>query len=377
MKLKKLPLHHAADPEICAEVDTYLTSWASRSEEADIRRRIHNGTLSDIFQSGLFDKLALEYSASNYNIWPSMVEASRITANACASTAWIMGVVGGHHAIITRLPEAKHTQIYGGNPQQLFASASPTLDCSMTWASDGVWIKGRWSFSSGIEDATWLLVNADCQGHPQGDANQKFLIALQTSKLKILSVWDSLGMRGTGSHDVLVENVLIPHDEVYSVDKLFSARTGTPMNDYISVVNLYPYLTSSIIGPIFGCAEGAFEYYLSLLNQQGACFNSEFIVTLIAEFNSLGLLYGSLLAHLDNAGVQGMPWSSSELSKLRRDRSFLAQSCSRFVYKIIASLNASSFSMQHPLQRAWRDLQTMVSHRDVSWVAAVKSQSLA
>nr|WP_191623929.1 hypothetical protein [Pseudomonas fluorescens] len=331
----------------------------------------------DIQQSGL-SFLGTPVSADvSYNLWPTMVEAARIAAHACASTAWIMGVVGCHRTIINRLPEPRQCQIYGTNASQIFASASPTQDCSMTWTSEGVWVEGRWSFSSGVEDSSWLLINAECQYHPRTIAGQKFMAVVPTAEVNILPVWDSLGMRGTGSHDVIVQKRLVPHEQLYSIENLFSSRASKKINDYLEHMELYPYVTSAIIGPIFGCTEASFSHYLESLSTQTKLTQSDSIKSMAAKLNSLGLLYQSLLTRLDAAGTQGMSWSPIELSRLRRDRSFLARSCSEFVYQIITSLTSSYFSMQHPLQRTWRDLQTMVSHRDVSWAEAVKRQHSA
>lgn len=374
MELRKLIPHHAADPNVCAKVEKHLTQWASRSEDTDHRRRIFESTFMEIHQSGLSFLSTSVSTAVNYKLWPTMVEAARIAANACASTAWIMGVVGCHRAIIKRLPEPRQCQVYGTNASQFFASASPTQDCSMTWTSEGVWVEGRWGYSSGIEDSSWLLINAECRYHPRSIAGQKFMVVVPTDEVKILPVWDSLGMRGTGSHDVIIQKGLVPHEQLYSIENLFSSRISKNSNDYLEQAELYPYLTSVIIGPIFGCTEAAFAHYIDSLSPQAKALHSDSIKLLAAKLNSLGQLYHSLLTRLDAAGTQGMSWSPNELSKLRRDRSFLARSCSEFVYQIIINLTSSYFSMQHPLQRAWRDLQTMVSHRDVSWAEAVKRQ---
>jgi alkylation response protein AidB-like acyl-CoA dehydrogenase len=64
-------------------------------------------------------------------------------------------------------------------------------------------LTGRWSFASGCRSATWFIGGMVAGGAP--------LVAFfPAEQARIVRNWDALGLRATGSHDVVVENLDIP-----------------------------------------------------------------------------------------------------------------------------------------------------------------------
>jgi indole-3-acetate monooxygenase len=78
----------------------------------------------------------------------------------------------------------------------------------------GYRVSGRWKFGSGCQHASVILVGAFlCEnGKPilgRSGAPQMLQIALRPSEVKILDTWHVTGMRGTGSHDFTVDNLMV------------------------------------------------------------------------------------------------------------------------------------------------------------------------
>ncbi|QJP96137.1 MULTISPECIES: acyl-CoA dehydrogenase family protein [Pseudomonas] len=362
--------HHAASPALCQRALEHLPVWRERAAAAEKNRRLSSSTFSELFAGDWLDLLSPRAQTTSSGHWPTLVESARIAARACASTGWMLALVGGHGCIARRLPPACQDLLYAEGSRQLFASASGSTNSQLSRESDGIRVNGRWRFSSGIEDATWLMLNAPCPNHPDAEKTPRFLLLVAANDVQRLDSWDSCGMSATGSHDVLTHQLLIPHERVFALHEVFARHSPMPGTDYIDHAPLVPYLTTSIIGPLLGCAEGAHAAFVTALTGSSLASDpriAEQAAHSAAQLYSAGLLYDSLVSRLHEAGVQNCPLDSGQVLQLKRDRAYLAQQCVQVVRRLVERLGASSLVAGNPLQRHWRDIQAIAAHRDLVW----------
>ena len=78
--------------------------------------------------------------------------------------------------------------------------------------SDGWLINGRKSWASLAPALKYCVVMATVEDPGQPPRRASFLVPMNAPGVRIEQTWDTIGMRGTGSHDVVLENVLVPHD---------------------------------------------------------------------------------------------------------------------------------------------------------------------
>lgn len=77
---------------------------------------------------------------------------------------------------------------------------------------DGWLINGRKSWASLAPALTYAVVMATVEDDGQPPRRANFLVAMSTPGVRIEPTWDTIGMRGTGSHDVILEDALVPLD---------------------------------------------------------------------------------------------------------------------------------------------------------------------
>ena len=147
------------------------------------------------------------------------------------------------------------------------SSYAPTGKAKLT--DNGYTLDGRWSFSSGCDHASWVLLGGivtDDEGKPVDFCT--FL--LPASDYTIDDVWDTVGLRGTGSNDIVVDNAFVPEHRALSftgVTKI--ACPGHQVNTgalyRIPFGSIFSY---AITTPIIGMATGAYAAHVDYQRQR-------------------------------------------------------------------------------------------------------------
>jgi alkylation response protein AidB-like acyl-CoA dehydrogenase len=125
------------------------------------------------------------------------------------SVGWVASF-GMSPAYLAALPESTLIEIYKNGPDVVFAGGIFPAQAAEVCA-EGLLVNGRWKFSSGCLGADIIGVgiapskNHAIQGLPR-------MAVLPASQVQIEMTWDTIGLKGTGSHDLLVNNVLVAED---------------------------------------------------------------------------------------------------------------------------------------------------------------------
>ena len=143
------------------------------------------------------------------------------------STAWIYGVSGVHPWFMALLDDRAAQDVWGGDTARLICSS--LMPAGKATATDGGFrLSGRWRYASCCCHCDWALlggmVAADGGGPPHG---RIFLVPRQD--YEAVDTWQVAGLQGTGSWDVILDDVLVPglsdpeHDGQFPVE---GARSG-------------------------------------------------------------------------------------------------------------------------------------------------------
>lgn len=110
-------------------------------------------------------------------------------------------------ALVSRhLGNAARQEIFA-NPLGLYANSSrPSGRATPT--DGGHTITGRWSLVTGCDLAEWFFLMCFDEGKNHGGA--MIMAAVPAAAVEIIDTWHAVGVRGSGSHDVVVTGVEIP-----------------------------------------------------------------------------------------------------------------------------------------------------------------------
>ncbi|MGR8950620.1 MAG: acyl-CoA dehydrogenase family protein, partial [Gammaproteobacteria bacterium] len=89
----------------------------------------------------------------------------------------------------------------------------------------GYQLSGTWSFASGVHHAQWISAHVMVTKKP-GTEPSLHMFSFPAAEVKIHDNWHVLGLRGTGSCDISVENLFVPADCVWEVGVQAPQRGG-------------------------------------------------------------------------------------------------------------------------------------------------------
>src|SRR5215813_10549078 len=129
-----------------------------------------------------------------------------------ASVAWCVWN-GNVHWTTARLPKEVGLEIFSDPTMILANSTRPTGRATV--AEGGYRVSGRWSLVSGCQLSAWFILmcavyeDGQARATPAGTPEYRFMLC-PASECDIVDTWNVSGLRGTGSHDVAVQDRFVP-----------------------------------------------------------------------------------------------------------------------------------------------------------------------
>ncbi|MEU9018461.1 acyl-CoA dehydrogenase family protein [Actinomadura sp. NPDC048394] len=155
---------------------------------------------------------------------------------ASASAGWVASVVGVHPWQIALFPEETQKEVWGDDPARRIAS-SYTPTGKIEKVAGGYRVSGRWSFSSGSGICSGVILGGiagrrEVNGTEYPDFTS---VILDEADYRIEETWNVAGLRGTGSNDIVVDEVFVPEhrgqSHVYYTHGLGTPLPGQELND--------------------------------------------------------------------------------------------------------------------------------------------------
>jgi alkylation response protein AidB-like acyl-CoA dehydrogenase len=212
----------AADPgTLLAAVERIRSAVETGVDEGEASMTLPAATVGALAETGLLRmKLPRVLGGLEADLL-TQYEVIEAMAYVDASAAWCLMIGASSIAIPGAfLPDAAVSEVFRDHRVPLAASSFVPTG-SATQADGGYILSGRWPFASGVRHSDWLNVGALVPDQ-QSEAPRHLLFVLPTSQARIHDNWDTIGLRGTGSCDLSLEDVFVP--VTYAVDLL----TGEP-----------------------------------------------------------------------------------------------------------------------------------------------------
>jgi len=309
------------------------------------------------------------------------VEAMMLTAQFDGAAGWVLGVVGVHNWHIGLYADEVQQEVWGDDPDT-WVSSSYNYVGRASRVDGGFRLSGRWSFSSGCEQARWVFVGGfalDDDGRPL--EMRHFL--LPRSDYEIVDVWHVAGLSGSGSNDIVVEDAFVPDARSMSWADLKAHRCPGVEVKTSSLFRV-PWgsmFLNAVTAPLVGMARGMLEESVSLVKQRvtgyiqpgpsSGPFDAKRIwpaVTMARLAEASCAIDAARVQMLDNLGEvfayaeEGAQAPLDVRARARRDQVMAARRAIEAANEIFSLSGGRGLSLKSPIQRLWRDAQAGGHH---------------
>lgn len=358
---------------------------AERAEAAEQLRNVPDDSMQELVEAGLFRMLQPERVGGYEMPFDILVDVLPIIGAACASTAWILGNFSSRNWNIGMWPRAAQDEIWGAGPihtpDVLACSAYvfPALRAIRT--RDGYLLNSKFPtpFSSGVDLAEWNTIACMLHDEAGGGEPQHMQVLLHRSEYQVLDTWYASGLVGSGSKDVLVDNVEIPEHRGMLITNTHGGPTpGSEVNPgplyRLPVFAAFGYVAGA---PGLGCAMGALASARDSLSTRIGTYSGQQIGALspvqikfaeaAAAIDTAEMLYRRRCEEMMAIARAGEVPTAETRAILRRDSAYGANLFTHAVDLLVEITGAAGLYTRNPMQRYFRDAHAIIQHAAMVW----------
>lgn len=303
----------------------------------------------------------------------------------CPSSAWGCSLGAVHQWLLATFPIQAQEDVWGENPNAILCgSYAPAAMCEKV--DGGYLVSGKWHWSSNIDNSDWALMGVFFPPDDENpDKHAGFVLAPRKDWV-VYDDWFTAGQAGTGSKTVWIENpTFIPqHRKLTFAQASSNNPPGCQAHD--NPLYRLPFLAAvpvCLVAPILGAAQGALDEFsemVGLRTTRGAVAGggsrlADFfpVQSRLAEATAL-LDAARLLIYRDTADIERMAYCGKKINvdtriRNRRDHAFAARLARDSIEAVFANVGGNGMALDQPIQRFWRDGNTIAKHISLNWDA--------
>jgi 3-hydroxy-9,10-secoandrosta-1,3,5(10)-triene-9,17-dione monooxygenase len=356
--------------ELLESVRDLTAPIASRAAEGERCRRLPDATLEELRATGVFRSLVpSRYGGFGFD-FSIVPEIGRILGAADVSTGWVTTFLVMHNWLLAQFPDAVCREVFGDASYAL-APAALSPSGRAVPEGDGYVVSGRWSWGSGVMHADCVLVTAVVAG----DVPDLRMVLADLEEVVVDDVWHTDGLRGTGSNDVVIDELFVPAERTVSFFDLVEGRAAV-VNGHDEValrLPVVPTLAFTAAAPLIGGAEGALVAFTDRLRERVLAYSvgerqqdkpaaQIRLAVAEADVRAAGLLLDDASRRLVDTYAAGATMTPAERSALRMAAAHGVHLSNQAVRQVADAAGGTAHFLDQPLQRFLRDVTVGSSH---------------
>ena len=291
------------------------------------------------------------------------------------ATGWVSGIVGVHPWELAFFARKAQEEVWGTDPDTWMASPYAPMGVARP-VEGGYILNGRWSFSSGTDHCDWIMIGAmvgDESGKPLMPPKHLHVLLPRSDYDIDQDSWNVVGLRGTGSKDLIVKDAFLPTYRTIDAGKVYD---GTAWKEAGRTETLYKFPFSCIFplgitSSLIGIAEGALACNMAAQRERvtvsGVPIKEDpYVLFAIGEAAAeIAASRAAILETVDrfwDMTEKGQEVSFELRAIGRRTQTAAAWRAVRAVDEIFARSGGGALQLNTPMQRFWRDAHAGLAH---------------
>jgi 3-hydroxy-9,10-secoandrosta-1,3,5(10)-triene-9,17-dione monooxygenase len=339
---------------------------------AETARKLVPAVRDALHASGLFRYLQPKSRGGMELDFAAWAEIPEMLGRGDCSTAWNVANLASHHRTLALFSKEAQDEVWNDNPDALIAAGIAYPQGRARKVDGGLMLSGTWNFCSAVNDSSWNMLA--CMVMEDGKPVDWVQCLLREGEYQIIDDWQTMGMRGTGSCTVKVEELFVPQYRTQSM------ATALPGHRYAGVGEnpnpMYRIPTSSVgghglAGCVVGNAQGALDATLDWIKSrstvQGAKMRDFQTVQLrvgmaSAKIDAARLILRSDCMDAETALIAGRAIGTEEKLRHKRNAALAVKLSMEAIDLLQEMAGANGIYQKSPLERMFRDARAAGAH---------------
>jgi 3-hydroxy-9,10-secoandrosta-1,3,5(10)-triene-9,17-dione monooxygenase len=347
---------------------------AANAHACDLARQVVPESMRAMVAAGIF-RIPQPARVGGFELTlRSLAGAVTGLSEACPSSGWVAMVMGAHHWCLGSFPEAAQDEVFGEGRDGLVAG---TLSWQGTArpADGGYRVDGRWQFASGVDHAQWVMVGcADPQTRGPG-----VHVVIPRAEIDIDDTWHVLGLKGTGSKDLIARDLFVPAHRAIETRVLFGGTSPHALNHGSNLyrVSAEAMLSLSVATAVLGSGKYALAQFILHTGERKVILTGARkadhaptqvrLAEAAGELHCAELLIRDALDELDRVTKLGMGQTLESRLQVKWHAAYAAELCRRSVTRMFTGSGAHAVYQSGALQTAFRNINVGAQHASIDF----------
>ena len=345
---------------------------ADNAPESERLRHVSPASVQAMADAGLWQILTPRTHGGLEAGLRAQVDTLFVTAAADPAAGWVQMVSNAHCWMVGNFPEPCQEEVFAGGPD----TRVPGTLAAQGKATrvDGGWrLNGRWQFASGVDHGDWVLIGAVADRLPES-TERGLHVLVPKADVFVDDTWYTLGLRGTGSKDLVADDVLVPAHRAIPTRTVFDGMSphGEHHATHVNRLPVLVCLSVQLAGAVAGIAQGALDLHVARTVARREVYTGKAKVESVGgqvrvaesttELSTARLLVRAAADRCDELGRTGERLTIAERAELKWHAAYVVELCRRATDRIFAGSGAHAIYDDSVLQSRYRDVNTASHH---------------
>lgn len=362
------------EEELIGRAREMIPTMEARAANAEQIGRLPDQSLRDFHDAGFFKVVQPKRYGGYEMSLMTLFDISVQLGQGCVSSAWVHSILSIHQFYLSFFSEQAQDDVWKDDPETLVSTPFRPSGTT-TRETGGVRIKnGRWTFASGVDHASWALMGIlapDEAGVPQ------YLMAVVSMDDVIIDhdSWNVMGLKGTGSKDLVVEEAFVPEHRLFDLIKAGNGQGAPGLEVNTSWVYRLPFFGSSInslVAPAIGGTIGAINRYRERIGKRVLAFSEVEqmeqapaqirLAVASGEVDAAELLIKRDYEQMKQRVANGGTFTMEERARYRFNNALTTRLATNAIDRVFEGSGGGALQLDEAMQRHWRDVHAINNH---------------
>lgn len=364
----------AAHPGLEDSLQRVIEAYYRSGDSGEAERQLPQPLFEAMRDEELFSLwVPAEYGGRELPL-PDFMRAVERLAEVDAATGWTFAILAAGPLLSAYLPTAGGKQVFAAGANTS-APGSVVPNGRAIPVEGGYRLSGRWPLASGVRFGDWVgttgLVIEGESPRMLGDMPDLHTFFVQPADCRWIDTWHSLGMRGTGSIDFVVEDAFVPSERASSLFGSSPQVSGALFK--AGPLVLFSMAISSVLP---GIARGAIDAFVELAKAKTPTLSQAGLATrptihaAVARAEAQLLSARAFLYESANEVMSALEMTGHVTEDVEARRRLacanVADACRAVVDSMFTLAGSTPVYSGHRLERCLRDIHTAGQHLVVS-----------